>query len=201
LRAIHEKSNVTQRSLAGEVGIALGLANSYLKRCAKKGFIKISQAPRNRYMYYLTPSGFAEKSRLTAEYLTQSFNFMRIARHQCTEAYEHCVERDWRRIAFWGVSDLAEIAILCATEHDITPVGLIQPDAEATHFHELPVVSDISALGGVDAVLITNYSNPQKTYNDARRAHPQNNVLTLPILNISRQGMAGIVQNEEAGLQ
>ena len=32
LRAIHEKSNVTQRSLAGEVGIALGLANSYLKR-------------------------------------------------------------------------------------------------------------------------------------------------------------------------
>ena len=63
------------------------------------------------------------------------------------------------------------------------------------------MVSDISALGGVDAVLITNYSNPQKTYNDARRAHPQNNVLTLPILNISRQGMAGIVQNEEAGLQ
>jgi len=28
--------------------------------------MKIKQAPANRYVYYLTPKGFAEKSRLTA---------------------------------------------------------------------------------------------------------------------------------------
>ena len=64
-------------------GIALGLANAYLKRCVKKGLIKVSQAPANRYAYYLTPKGFTEKSRLTAEYLTISFNFFRDARAQC----------------------------------------------------------------------------------------------------------------------
>ena len=46
-----------------------------------KGLVKMSQVPLNRYAYYLTPQGFAEKSRLTAEYLSVSFNFFRRARN------------------------------------------------------------------------------------------------------------------------
>jgi Mn-dependent DtxR family transcriptional regulator len=60
LEAIEEKSDVTQRRLARELGVALGLANSYLKRCERKGLVKIHKAPANRYLYYLTPKGFAE---------------------------------------------------------------------------------------------------------------------------------------------
>ena len=85
LNAIERDSRLTQRTLANELGIALGLANTYLRRCAKKGFIKVSQAPAKRYAYYLTPQGFAEKSRLTARYLTQSFNLFRHARTQCDD--------------------------------------------------------------------------------------------------------------------
>src|SRR5258708_27312746 len=73
LTSIERDSRVTQRKLAGDLGIALGLANSYLRRCVHKGLVKMSQAPLNRYAYYLTPQGFAEKSRLTAEYLSVSF--------------------------------------------------------------------------------------------------------------------------------
>ncbi|HUZ73552.1 MAG TPA: winged helix-turn-helix domain-containing protein, partial [Stellaceae bacterium] len=36
LNAVERDSHVTQRHLARELGIALGLANAYLKRCAKK---------------------------------------------------------------------------------------------------------------------------------------------------------------------
>ena len=82
LNAVHDNSAVTQRTVARELGIALGLANAYLKRCVKKGLIKVSQVPPNRYAYYLTPQGFAEKSRLTAEYLSYSFTFFRRAREQ-----------------------------------------------------------------------------------------------------------------------
>jgi DNA-binding MarR family transcriptional regulator len=70
LAAVERDSALTQRHLARELGIALGLANAYLRRCTKKGLIKMRQAPLNRYAYYLTPRGFAEKSRLTAEYLS-----------------------------------------------------------------------------------------------------------------------------------
>src|SRR4051794_31761602 len=68
LDAIERDPTVTQRSVALELGIALGLANGYLKRCVRKGLIKVRQAPARRYAYYLTPKGFAEKSRLTASY-------------------------------------------------------------------------------------------------------------------------------------
>src|SRR6201997_3399178 len=73
----------SQRRIAGELGIALGLVNAYLKRCVKKGFVKVSEAPARRYAYYLTPQGFAEKARLTVEYLSDSFNFFRLARADC----------------------------------------------------------------------------------------------------------------------
>jgi len=72
LNAVEENSVLTQRSLARELGIALGLANAYLKRCVTKGYIKVTHVPAKRYAYYLTPKGFAEKSRLTARYLAIS---------------------------------------------------------------------------------------------------------------------------------
>src|SRR5499433_4048044 len=73
----------SQRRLASELGVALGLANAYLRRCVKKGLVKVRQAPARRYAYYLTPRGFAEKSRLTVEYLSESFGFFRRAQADC----------------------------------------------------------------------------------------------------------------------
>jgi ribosomal protein S25 len=56
LTSIERDSRVTQRKLAGDLGIALGLANAYLRRCVRKGLVKVSQVPLNRYAYYLRPS-------------------------------------------------------------------------------------------------------------------------------------------------
>ena len=90
LTSIERDSGITQRKLACDLGIALGLANAYLRRCVRKGLIKMSQVPLNRYAYYLTPQGFGEKSRLTAEYLAVSFNFFRRARGDCADLFERC---------------------------------------------------------------------------------------------------------------
>src|SRR5215475_8860129 len=89
---------LTQRSVAKELGIALGLANAYLKRCIHKGLIKVSQVPRRRYAYYLTPQGFSEKSRLTASYLAYSFSFFRKAREQCGELLALAAARGQHRV-------------------------------------------------------------------------------------------------------
>ena len=79
LEAVESGRAHTQRGLAADLGIALGLVNIYLKRCVKKGLVKVSQAPARRFAYYLTPNGFAEKSRLTGEYLSWSLTFFRMA--------------------------------------------------------------------------------------------------------------------------
>jgi len=117
LTAVEANSQLTQRSAAKELGVALGLVNAYLKRCIRKGLIKVKQAPANRYAYYVTPKGFAEKSRLTVEYLSVSLAFFRSARSQCSDLFAECVARGHTRIALAGVGELAEIATLCAGGH------------------------------------------------------------------------------------
>jgi DNA-binding MarR family transcriptional regulator len=70
LESVSRDGTRSQRHLANDLDIALGLVNAYLRRCVNKGLVKVSQVPARRYAYYLTPKGFAEKSRLTVEFLT-----------------------------------------------------------------------------------------------------------------------------------
>src|SRR5580765_760798 len=85
LSSVEQSGDRSQRRIAAELGIALGLVNAYLKRCVKKGLVKVHDAPARRYAYYLTPQGFAEKSRLTVEYLSYSFSFFRQAKNDCSQ--------------------------------------------------------------------------------------------------------------------
>jgi predicted transcriptional regulator len=166
LEAIEARSDVTQRHLARSTGVALGLTNSYLKRCVRKGLIKIHQAPANRYLYYLTPKGFAEKSRLTAHYLSASFAFYRKAGDSCRDAYQRCEKHGWNRVVLCGVSDLAEIASLRAHEHDIEIAGIYDPKHAQERFLDRDVVVAMEACEPFDVCLLTNISDPQATYDD-----------------------------------
>jgi Mn-dependent DtxR family transcriptional regulator len=42
LNAVEQDAEITQRSLADKLGVVLGLTNLYLKRLARKGYIKIA---------------------------------------------------------------------------------------------------------------------------------------------------------------
>jgi DNA-binding MarR family transcriptional regulator len=169
LTSIERNSAITQRKLAGDLGIALGLANSYLRRCVRKGLIKIGQVPLNRYAYYLTPQGFAEKSRLTAEYLTVSFNFFRRARSDCAELLQECAARGWTRVALCGAGDLAEVAVLSASECEIEVVCVIDPARAGGRCVSVPIVADLAAAqqqGAFDGVILTDTQAPQRRFDE-----------------------------------
>ena len=186
LNAVHNNSNVTQRSVSKDLDVALGLTNSYLKRCVKKGLIKIRQAPANRYAYYLTPTGFAEKSRLTAEYLTTSFNFFRGARQQCSDVFGECARQGWRRILLAGSGDLTEIAMLCVDRTAIDLVGILGTASQGRTFAELPVTSDLDQAPAFDAIVITDFESAQELFGGLVAEVPSERVLAPRLLNISR---------------
>ena len=139
LETIEKQDNLTQRHLANSLGVALGLANSYMKRCVRKGLIKVHQAPANRFLYYLTPKGFVEKSRLTAKYLSSSFDFYRRASDSLAEAFNLCEVQNKTSVLLCGVSELAEIASLRAYEHKINIVGVFDPYSKKEKFLHLHV--------------------------------------------------------------
>ena len=162
LTAVERDANTSQRGISRELDVALGLANAYLKRCVRKGLIKIKQVPRRRYAYYLTPRGFAEKSRLAGEYFTASFTFFRRARAQLSELMGDCDRFGWRRIAFAGISDLAEVGVICVHDYPITVVAVIDPARAGETFCGLPVEASIAACGPLDAVIVTELSRPEQ---------------------------------------
>lgn len=168
LSAIEKDSRVTQRSLSSQLGIALGLANAVMKRCVRKGLVKIASAPINRYSYYLTPSGLAEKSRLTVEYLRFSFDLFRDARRQYGELFTALPRCSDSRVALYGASELAEAALLSARERGIEIVGLIDPTFGASNFVGLRVVSNLAALEQrIDAIAICDMRDPLTAYETA----------------------------------
>lgn len=154
LHEVAQDNAISQRTLAQRLGVALGIANATLARCVKKGLIKVSQAPANRYLYYLTPAGFSEKSRLTAEYLSQSFGFFRTARDQCQRILTECRHRQLSRIALAGSGDLADIVVMCATGEGVEIVGAFDARLNATSSSLLTVFERREQLPDHDAVVI-----------------------------------------------
>lgn len=164
LDAVGRQSDISQRHLASHMGVALGLANSYLKRCIHKGWIKIRQVPANRYLYYLTPNGFAEKSRLTAKYLAYSLEFYRRAGASCLQLYAECKAEGQSRVIFGGCSDLAEIAVLRAQEVEIEALGVLDPGAKSQRLAGRPVWKSVDALPAFDICVLTDLVDPVKSH-------------------------------------
>jgi len=160
LEAIEADSRISQRGLARQLGVALGLANSYLKRCVRKGLIKVQEAPANRYLYYLTPKGFAEKSRLTAEYLSYSFDFYRRAGESLRRVFDGCRRDGHRSIVLAGASDLAEIALLRVEEYGLDIVAVYDPETVMEQFHGLSVCSGLAELPDHDLCIISALNDP-----------------------------------------
>ena len=183
LEAVQADSSRSQRHLASELGIAVGLVNAYLKRCINKGLVKVSQAPARRYAYYLTPDGFAEKSRLAFEYLSDSFEFFRHARSDCAAVLADAHGRGWSRVALLGASELSEIMALCALEHTIDVVAVVDPAMAGARKAGHPVVASLGALAGsVDGAIVTAFEDVAPKVAEARRALGAERVLVPAML-------------------
>lgn len=172
LNAVDGDRAVTQRRIAADLGIAVGLVNAYLKRCVNKGLIKVQQVPKRRYAYYLTPKGFAEKSRLTATYLVYSFDFFRKARASCDATLGIAASKGWESVVLVGRSDMAEIALVCALHHPLRIVAVVDVDEGADGrqrtFASLPLVSEIASVAeSFDGALVTDIADAQAAYDVA----------------------------------
>jgi DNA-binding MarR family transcriptional regulator len=196
LSSVEVDGGRSQRRIAAELGIALGLVNAYLKRCVKKGLVKVHDAPARRYAYYLTPQGFAEKSRLTVQYLSDSFSFFRKAKGDCARVFEQAKAAGFSRLVLAGKSDLAEIAILCAVEAGITIVAIVDPNSEASRFVGVDVCetySDVKA--GFEAVVVTDVARAKVVQDAAVEACGADRVLSPALLGLrpldkTREGAA-----------
>jgi DNA-binding MarR family transcriptional regulator len=137
LEAVHQDSRVTQRGLASQLGMALGLANIYLKRMIRKGFIKVVNVQPNRITYLVTPRGIAEKARLTYEFMDYSLHLYGEVRQHLRAALQDCAAAG-QRVAICGRGEAAELAYLSLKESGLEPVAVFDREG-GREFLGIPV--------------------------------------------------------------
>ena len=185
LAAVAEGIPLTQRALAQRLGVALGLANLYLKRLAKKGLIKIVEFPRKpaarkRLRYLLTPKGIAEKTRLTYDHAAYALNLYRRTRQTLREALNRLPANGLKRIALYGTGEAAELAYLTLKEFGIEPLGIFarQP---GEHFLGFPVRA-VGDLAGeeFDCLVLATFDRPEPHVAELKQLGiPAERILTL----------------------
>jgi DNA-binding MarR family transcriptional regulator len=146
LSEIEAGTHVSQRSLARNLGIALGLTNLLLRRLVRKGWIRMVHIRPNRVSYLLTPTGIAEKARMSRAYLERSVKFYAEARTRISERFA-TLSSEWpidgsslktKRIVFYGTGELAEIAFICLQGSDLELIAVID-DGCRGQFFNVPV--------------------------------------------------------------
>lgn len=187
LQAIDSEDKVTQRAVANELGIALGLVNTYLRRFVRKGLVKVKAAPARRYAYYLTPKGFSEKSKLTAQYFSHSFAFFRTAKEDCRAILSDASDRRMKRLAMVGISDLTEIMLLYAPSFDVQVTAVHDESHAAATYLGVPVVTSLDQLSGAkasDGLVITDLVNPEGSMKKAVAAVGVEKVLVPKLIEV-----------------
>jgi len=86
LQEIERNPDLTQASLAVQMGVAVGSVNWYLKRLIGKGYVKVTHLQRRKLQYFLTPSGLALKVKLTRSYMDVSLRTYRELRDAAQKA-------------------------------------------------------------------------------------------------------------------
>ena len=85
LEQIENDPNITQASLATQLGVAVGTVNWHLKRMIAKGYVKVKRAERRKLRYIITPEGITFRAHLTVDYIEQSFLLYRNIRKRVRE--------------------------------------------------------------------------------------------------------------------
>jgi DNA-binding MarR family transcriptional regulator len=194
LNSVEADGARSQRRIAAELGVALGLVNAYLKRAVKKGLVKVGQAPARRYAYYLTPQGFSEKSRLTIEYLSSSFSLFRKAKEDYGRIFDRAYALGYEKIVLAGKSDFCEIAILCAVDSPISIVAVVDPDETTPRFIGVKVVPSYEAVGEpFDAVVVTHLTHAKSAFDQAIAMFGAERVLAPNLLGLTSSESKGTI--------
>ncbi len=169
LNELSDNDSPTQRDLSSKLGIALGLVNSYIKNLIAKGYITVKSIPPRRYAYYLTPKGFAEKTRLTIHLLQDYSRIYREARITLKKLFSELQTSGVKKVVFAGVDEVAEIAYISLQETEIELSGVLDDEKAGKKFFGIDIkpIKDINPLIH-NNIVITSFVKREKIYKELR---------------------------------
>ncbi|MEJ2697350.1 MAG: winged helix-turn-helix transcriptional regulator [Candidatus Sulfobium sp.] len=170
LDELSSDESLTQRDLSSRLGIALGLVNSYLKNLVAKGYVTVKSIPPRRYAYFLTPKGFAEKTRLTYDLLHDYTRIYREARGGFKRLFAGLMAEGAGTVVLAGADEVAEIAYLTLQEIGLGLSGVVDEELAGKKFFgwEVKPLKDVRSFA-YDKVVVASYLKREKIYDQLLR--------------------------------
>lgn len=112
----------SQRHLAIQLGVALGVANLLVRNLAKKGYIRATRAGWKQWVYNLTPSGVGRKANLTLAYVDRVLGHYRRVREILRVDMEGMALDQDSRMAIYGAGEMGELMYLVLRDMGVTQV-------------------------------------------------------------------------------
>ncbi len=181
INELEKNSKQSQRTISKELNVALGFANSLIKRFVKKGFLKLSEAPMKRYIYYITPKGLVEKAKLTSEYIQNSLDFYKKTKDDYEKEFKKIKKKENVKLILAGTGELAEIAILAANIQDIKISYIFDPNSNLSSFCGIEVRKQIKKKEKNDMkniFFLTESKNPQEVLHNLKKI--KNHKIVIP---------------------
>ena len=122
---VESRPEINQRQLARELDVSLGLTNTYFQRVLKKGWIRAQQVKPRRWLYFLTPQGALEKSRLSLSYMHRTLNSFRELKRKGDEHLRILSKKGVCGIHLCGEDDLTEVLSYCFSGFEIELLSVI----------------------------------------------------------------------------
>jgi DNA-binding MarR family transcriptional regulator len=122
LEQVEIDPDVSQATLADQLGVAVGTVNWHLKRLVAKGYVKVQRAERKKLRYIITPEGIALRARLTIDYIEHSFELYRRTRQRIKEHLAEIRRAGQTRVRIVGDGDVADICRLTCLEQGFSIV-------------------------------------------------------------------------------
>ena len=111
--------------------------------------MRLQRVRPNRFLYFITPAGIAEKTRMSQAYFSRNIQFYRETRDRISDSLGR-LSRLWpaanggepgpKRVVFFGAGEVAEIGFICLQATDLTLVGVVDPERREPFFG-LPVAA------------------------------------------------------------
>ncbi len=174
LEEIERNPSVSQRELAGSLGVAVGIANSLIHTLVRKGLIKIKGENNRSITYHLTKKGIGHKASLAMEWTRNTVSFYGETKRWVGQGLSRLGAEGVSRVVLWGGTELTEIAAIVARDADMEIVGIVATDG--TYMHEdlfgIPV-GDASLLSATapDAIMLCLYAPPDEVAAEAAKVH------------------------------
>jgi len=148
LLEIKDNPSLSQRSLAHNLNISLGLTNAILQNLIHRGWVKAQKMTGRKILYLITPQGMSRAANLVYDRFRETQNYYQYTKELLTSYLNDLYIKDERRVVIYGINHLAEITYLSLLDSPLKLHSIITDDPSSSKKkflgHEVLTISEFA---------------------------------------------------------